>query len=896
MSLTTERRIGPYEISGLIGVGGMGVVYRARDLKLNREVALKVLPTALAQNKMRMARFQREAQILASLNHPGIAAIYGLEESADATPQIQTALVMELVEGPTLADRIARGPIPVDEALPIARQMAEILEYAHEKGVIHRDIKPANIKVSTDGQVKVLDFGLAKALETEGTGSSGIALTQLPTDTAMATQAGVILGTAAYMSPEQARGKPVDKRSDIWSFGCVLFEMLSGTQAIGTAESVTDTLAAVLRGEPEWNLLPPAVGAPVRRLLLRCLEKDARKRLRDIGDARIEIEDEMASLCEPGVDTQAPAPASAPWPRRHLPWLLTGILALACAVALWGLRKKDAVLPGPHLHASIGFPEGWAMIGDSTLAFSRDGRRLAFVLKRDSVAQLHVRPIGQLQATPVPGTDNAYYPMFSPDGEWVAFFSGGKLKKVALAGGTPVSVCDAPHGRGGYWGPDGMIIFSPSYDTPLYRVPAAGGTAEKLTSLDQEQGEGSHRWPELLPDGETILYTVAANGTPSFEDARIVAQSIKTGARRTLVEGGSYPRFLASGHVLYARNRELIALPLDPSSLQPRGKPTPVLDGMRMSIGTGAAGFALSDTGLLAYAPAGAEESNRTLVWVDRGGRPTDIPAPQRPYYRARLSPDGARVALQINTPGDRGIWTFDLRSGQLRRITFAGAHQYPIWSPDGTSLICLLQQVDQGSIVSTPTEGGGSIHPLITSRWIKIPTSISAATGTLAYAEIDPVTRWDIWTVPLQGANKPRPIFRGPSNEADPHFSPDGRWLSFNSNESGQDEIYVVSYPALDRKWQVSVDGGVEAHWSSSGKELFYRSGDRMMALEVSAGATLNPSKPHLLFEGKYEYGYDVSPDGTRFLMIRRSEPEMPVTLLDLIVGWHDEMAGLRP
>ena len=654
MPLQPGTKLGQYGILAKIGAGGMGEVYRARDTKLGREVAIKVLPEEFTQHPQKLARFEREARLLAALNHPGIATLHGLEE-AEGKP----FLVMELVDGETLAERIALGPLPVTEALTLSQQITEALEAAHEKGVIHRDLKPANIKVDPEGHVKVLDFGLAKAFGDDIPESVSSASPTLSRD---ATRTGVILGTAVYMSPEQARGKGVDKRTDIFSFGAVLYEMLTGKKAF-TGEDVSEVLASVIKQEPDWKALPADVPPSVVKLLGRCLTKDRKKRLRDIGDAGSEIEEILAS-------PRTPVASEAAQPRKQmLPWALMGIASVAFLVALW--RPWQPEIPSEssvRLSVQLGagdhqlFPYGnrhGAMV-----VLSPDGKTLAFVGRTpDGISQIYLRSLDSLEATPLSGTEGAGSPFFSPDGQWLAFFSGGALKKVSVSGGAALTIAEVSVGRGGTWGPDDTIVYTPTGTTGLYRVPASGGTPVELTTLRED--ETSHRWPWFLPNGKGVLFIVQAQGE-SFNDATIEAVLLDSGERKVLHRGGTYPRYASSGHLVYAREATLFAMPFDLDRIEPIGEPSPVIEGiLTYGSNNGASYYAFSGDGSLVYVSGvvSLEQVPRELVRVDREGKASPLTETLGDYETPRFSPDGQRLAVRIGDPNQE-VWLLELSRG----------------------------------------------------------------------------------------------------------------------------------------------------------------------------------------------------------------------------------------
>ena len=670
MSLQPGTTLGPYEVLSAIGAGGMGEVYKARDTKLDRDVALKILPDAFVNDPERLARFQREAKVLASLNHPNIAAIYGLEESGDSP-----ALVLEYVPGPTLQDRIAKGPIPLDEALPIARQIAEALEAAHEQGIIHRDLKPANVKVKDDGTVKVLDFGLAKAL---GPDLSDLDAANSPTMTmtAAATKMGVIMGTAAYMSPEQARGKTVDKRADIWAFGVVLWEMLTGRQAFGGTD-ISETLASVLKTDLDLTRLPRATPGPIRKLIRRCVERDRAERLRDIGDARFEIKEALGA---PSVDLAERDAVGQPalW-QRPVPLAFAGLALMALTgLAVWNLTRPAELAP-PRVGRFTLTAPGNEPISVSNLyqdlAVSPDGTKVVYMagLSVPSSA-LTVRPVNQLAGEPLDATtpDMSFNPFVSPDNEWVGFFDNTTktLRKVSILGGPAITLCDigSLRLRGASWGDDDTIIFGTDTPSGLWRVPGGGGEPEELTTVDGEGGGVNHGWPEVLPGGRAVLFTIL---TTDLDTAQIAVADLATGAHRVLVPGGHAPRYAATGHLVYAASGTLRAVAFDLEALEIVGNPVPVLDGV-VTKTSGAANFDLAEDGSLVYLPGSAAggSAERGLMWVDGAGQEEALPPAPGPYLSVSLSPDGSRAALGMNAGENLDIWVAELERGSLTRVT----------------------------------------------------------------------------------------------------------------------------------------------------------------------------------------------------------------------------------
>jgi Tol biopolymer transport system component len=890
MPLSAGTKLGTHEIRSAIGAGGMGEVYQAHDTKLGRDVAIKVLPEAFAHDTERLARFQREAKMLAQLNHSNIATIYGLEQSGGTS-----YLVMELVSGETLAERVKAGPLGI-EALKIAVQIAEALEAAHEKNIIHRDLKPANVKVTPEGKVKVLDFGLAKAFA----GDAGIDdPSNSPTLSAAATMQGTILGTAAYMSPEQARGKTCDKRTDIWAFGCVLYELLSGRQAFH-GETTTEILAAVLRGEPDWQALPETTPLTMRALLRRCLQKEINKRARDAGDARIEIEEALAAPVTTDLTTAAPMKGIRTLGRRAL-ILGLGALLLAAAVAslaTWNLKPSP---PQPVSRLVITLPLGQQMAGmenGPAVALSPDGTHLAYIARQGGIQQIYLRAMDSLEAKPIPGTEGAVIPFFSPDGQWVGYFAGQKLKKVSVSGGSALTIGDATFPHGASWGRQGVIAFSPSIGTSLKQVPDGGGTPQLLTRL--EKGEVNQRWPEFLHDGKAVLFTGAPTNA-SWTNAQVAAQSVGTGERRNLIQAGTQPRYAASGQLVYAQGGSLMAVPFDPQRLAVIGTAVPVLEGVLQSPSSGAAQYSLSATGSLIYIPGGVQADQRRLVWVTRNGAEQPVAAPARAYVYPRLSPDGQRVGVGI-TEEETQNWLYDFSRETLTRFTFGGSvNQNAVWTPDGKWIAIQSNREGPLNIFWQRADGSGGLEHLITSEYDNFPVSWSPDGQLLAFAEVHPTTGYDIWVLRMSD-RKAQPFLRTPFNESNPRFSPDGRWLAYISDESGRFEIYVQPYPGPGGKWQISTEGGAEPMWNPNGRELFYRSGGKMMAVDIATQPSFASGKPRMLFEGQYSPApgatpnYDVSPDGQRFLMLKPVEQAQAATQIVVVQNWFEELKQKVP
>ena len=815
MGLAVGSRLGHYDVTALIGEGGMGQVYQATDTKLKRQVALKILPEAFASDPDRLARFQREAQVLASLNHPNIAAIYGIEE-AEGT----RALVLELVEGPTLADRIARGPISVDEAVPIAKQIAEALEAAHEAGVIHRDLKPANIKVRDDGTVKVLDFGLAKALDTTPDGDPS----QSPTLTAAATQMGLIMGTAAYMSPKQASGEPTDRRSDIWSFGVVVLEMLTGRRQF-EGKTVSHVLASVLKSDPDWTSLPTTTPPPLVRLLHRCFEKEPKRRLRDIGEAVIQLEEAVA---QSAVEPSAPAvvATSAPSWRKTAPLAVGALVVggIVTGLAVWSVTRSVSLASVTRFAVTLqtGTPP------PQSLAFSHDGETVVYAEQ----GRLYRRALDQFDGQYIPGTEGAASAFFSPEDDWVGFFAFPDLKKVALAEGPPMTLVESAGGTigafgGATWGSDDTIVFS-RFTNGLWQVPALGGQAQQLTTPDSDQGESFHALPEFLPGAESLLF----QATGADGEHQIVLLSPKTGERRTLLPG-SRPRYVATGHLLFARGESLWRVPFDGESLEVSGEPFPVLEGLQTN-NNGSSAYAVSAHGSLVYAPGGGVSTpQRTLVWIDREGNEEVLSAPPRAYIYPRISPDGTRVAIEhFVSTSDADIWVWDFARETLTRLTVdPAADEYPVWTPDGERVIFTSRR--DGAIPNpywVAADGTGTAERLAENPNFLYPHTISPDGTRLVMREgVDPA---NLVVMTLDGERRIEPLISAEAfSERNAEISADGRWIAYESNESGQFEIYVRPFPDVDSgRSQISARGGRGAVWARSGEELFYRNLDGVL------------------------------------------------------------------
>jgi eukaryotic-like serine/threonine-protein kinase len=949
MSLSSGSSLGPYSIVGPLGAGGMGEVYRATDTRLKRQVAIKVLPPVLAADPDRLGRFQREAEVLASLNHPHIAAIYGFEDSNGIK-----ALVMELVEGATLADRLAQGPIPVDEALPIARQIAEALEAAHERGIIHRDLKPANIKVREDGTVKVLDFGLAKLAEPGGGASfpPGDAASQAATVMSPATMTGMgmILGTAAYMSPEQARGKPVDKRTDVWAFGAVLYEILTARRAFA-GEDVAETIASVMKTTPYWTALPADAPPHVVTLIQGCLDKDRNSRISDIAVARFLLSDH-ASGSLAGVSASGIAAATAPattsgvrparaaatplW-RQLAPWGVAGFLAMTI-VGMFLDRDPPVAMPVTHLEMNMRPADGLVgsgaapRPGRTAIALSPDGRLAVFAATKGNTTQLYARALDRPEATPVAGTEGGDEPFFSPDGAWIGFRADNKIKKVPVAGGATAVVCDlgtGVRGAGKSWTEDGTIYFSGN--DGIFKVSAGGGTPVTVSEPLGSKGERT-LLPHVLPDGKTLLFTAVIND--QWATAKVVLEPLEPASppgskRRDLLEGAADARYVDTGHLVYMKSGTLMAVPFDLASLQTTGAPVALIENVMQAVNapnfgdeTGAGQFAVSKSGSLLYALGGiGPVRNQSMVWVDRSGvaQPLTAVAPG-PFLSPRLSPDDQKVVVELRRGATRNtdVWLYDVTRGIPTRVTLdTTGGGSAIWSPDGKRLAYAASVGGDGlSVFAIRADGGGQPERLTTEKGFHLPTSwASTPTGeTIATLYRAPANGpRGIWVVPMSGTRTPKPFFESTFALSAPEFSPDGKWMVYTSVEAGSPEVYVQPYPGPGEKIRISTAVGYEPIWIRNGREIVYRSSirenERLVRVFYSVAIrSLSPFQfdpPRPLFKtnpGDYDStspirGWDATADGQRFLMMKpQPSTDKAVTEMHVVLNWTDELKRRVP
>ncbi|MBI3447517.1 MAG: serine/threonine-protein kinase [Acidobacteria bacterium] len=906
MDVKPGTRLGLYEVVAPLGAGGMGEVYRATDARLGREVALKMLPEAFSAEPERLARLEREARLLASLNHPGIAHLYGFETATLDDGRSVHFLVMELAAGEDLLERLKRGAIPVHDALEIAKQIAEGLEAAHENGIVHRDLKPANIRVTPDGKVKVLDFGLAKAYASDpggGRGGSGD-LSQSPTLALAGTMAGVILGTAAYMSPEQARGKAVDKRADIWAFGVVLIEMLTGKRLF-SGETVSDTLAAVLTRDPDFGALPAATPPAIRRLLRRCLQRNPNDRLHDIADARIVLDDALRGAPDEAIV------AGAPGRLPRTAWMIAAGLAVALgigAAAGWMLRRPATSDAAPGARWTLAIPDGLTLSTTESpqIAMSEDGRiQVAVVIGPDSIPRLLIRDRDEFEPRVLAESEHASCPFLSPDGEWIAFTRDAALFKISTGGGPPVRLTKTSgQFRGGTWSRDGFIYLARDSNTALVRVPASGGDdAREVTRLDDGRDERTHRWPHALPDGSAVLFTCDTQASSEFyDDARIEAVRPATGERKVILEGSSEAWYAPGGYLLFARGGSIFAVPFDLRSLEVRGTPAQVAQGVATDVSTGAVQFAAAQSGVATWIP-GIAVLSYGVVWIDRKGTETIVPLPPAPYSQLALSPDGHRLALVGGQGGVSDLWVADLDRGGITRLTFGEFIVGPVWSPDGSRVAfgLRLQKRNDNAwrIEWKPADGSRDAEVLFEGSRIHVPTSFSLDGRTLLFDAVskDAVTK-DILALEMGGTHASRPIVAGPFQKNAGVISPDGRWLAYVSDEGGQPSVFVRPFPGGDGRWQISTPLGDEPRWGRDSRELFYRADGVIYRVPVETARGFSAGRPERFVDrvakGIVPYTYSIAGDGTRILTFRTPKEGGSVRTIYFDAGFAARIGAL--
>jgi serine/threonine-protein kinase len=882
MSLAAGVRLGSYEIIELLGAGGMGEVYKARDTRLDRTVAIKILPSQLASDPQFRERFDREARSISQLNHPHICTLHDVGEH-----QGTAYLVMELLDGQTLARRLERGALAMTEALTIAIQVADALDAAHRAGIIHRDLKPGNI-VLTKGGAKLLDFGLAKTTAPAVTAGHSM----LPTTPQNLTAQGTILGTFQYMAPEQIEGQEADARTDVFAFGCVLYEMVTGRKAF-QGKTQASLLGAILKDEPPpIRQVQPLAPAPLDHVITRCLAKDPDQRWQSAADLAHELKWVAISSSDAGS-------ARLDVGNRRRERLLWGIAVVVASVASgtagWMFTRGNSSRPAAITRAVVPLAsvQTLTLTAFPSIALSPDGRTLVYSRSVGGTSQLHVRAMDELQPRPIPGTEGGLNPFFSPDSQSLGFLSGRSIKTVAFGGGAPLTVFDGVTNlRGADWGDDGWIYFTPHFSQGLWRVPASGGKPEVLTTPDFAAGEKTHRWPCVLPGGKAVLLVVGTSRTTTFDDARIEVLDLGTRIRRTLVQNGTYPRYLPTGHLLYARAGTLVAVAFDARRLELRGSPVTVQDNVSADPAYGFANFGVSGDGSLLYVPGSNGGATRTFVMADRHGTTTPRGDPGS-YSLGRVSPDGTRVATYM-VGATSQIAIADLtRGGSWSRLTYEWDNENPIWTPDGAHLTF---NSNRGgglpNLYSQSADGGGEAERLTTSDHVQRAGSWTPDGKTLAFVDIDPASLTDIWVLRLDD-RKPRPLIKTPFEDDWPAISPDGRWIAYMSNQSGQYEVYVQAFPSGGRRWQVSTGGGVLPFWNPKGGELIYQSAPaagvrHMWAVAVTTSPEFRPGTPERLFETTDRL-FDIMPDG-RFVMLR-SNPPAAVTELEVVFNWFEEV-----
>jgi len=896
--------LGRYRITSKIGEGGMGQVFRAEDDRLHRHVAIKILPPEMSEDPERLARLEREAHALAQLEHPNIAGIYGLEE---ATPEGQqqsiSFLVMQYAEGETLEARLKAGPLPLADSLEIALQIARALEAAHDKGIVHRDLKPANVILSPDGNVKLLDFGLAKAYSASGGGSVSPDLTNSPTLLG-GTRIGVILGTAGYMSPEQARGKVVDRRTDVWAFGCVLFEMLTGRRLF-EGDNITDVLGAIGHRDPDWTALPATTPQAIRTLLERCLRKDANRRIQSVGDVRIAIEE---FLDNPAGHAAVAAPSTpAPAKRRMplVPWVLAAVATIAAIVLAIQARRGPAVQPVSRFSVEIGDSPLYESM--SAIAVTADGGRVALVQAAGAGRRLTVRAMEQVTGTTVLESGNPYNPFFSPDGQWIGVVTPSALLKVPTNGGTALTLAQLSRSRGATWTTDDSIIVAASPASGLSRLPAAGGQLTPLTTLDSAHGEVTHRWPQYVAGADVVIFTSHTTTNGGFDGATIEALNLKTGVRKTVYRGGTYGRYIPTGHLLFVNKDTIFAAPFDIKSLEVTGSPAPVVQEVSYSQSEGSAQFGVADNGTLVYRSGRGASPAYTALWVDGRGEGQPLWDGERSYGEPHLSPDGTKVAFMVLADNNWDVWVYDRLRKVSTRLTFEDGNDGPgIWSPDSQYIAFSSARQGIVNIYRKRADGSGDTERLTDSKETQY---VSSWSGDGKYLLLSHQTNaGDVWVLPLTGDRKPKEFLATRFNETEAAFSPDSRWVAYHSDESGRTEVYVRPFQGAG-KWQVSEGGGGYPRWSGDGRRLFFRDNEGVMSVPIGvAGDSIEVGPPQRAVKGNFRGGvtgilmgslrmpdYDVTRDGSHFVMYPPDAKTVAkAEHVTIVLNWFTELKRL--
>ncbi len=888
MGLTSGTKLGPYEIVSPLGAGGMGEVYRARDIRLDRTVAIKILPTHLADNAGAKERFDREARAISSLSHPNICHLYDVGAQDGIS-----YLVMEYLEGETLADRLRKGSLSLEQVLRVGAEICQGLEKAHRSGVVHRDLKPSNIMLTKSG-AKLMDFGLAKAaVAAVGASSSS---DSLATMSQPLTEQGTIVGTFQYMSPEQVEGKEADPRSDIFSLGAVLYEMVTGKRAFEGKTTASMIAAIIASHPPPISTIQPTSPPMLERLIKSCLAKDPDERLQTAHDVKLELK-WVAEL---------PMGAAVAHSGRRWIWMTASFVLLIVAIFVMAAyftrpgKPQSGTTKRLAIRLSGSAPLALARlapldIGRTSFTLSPNGTQLVYVADLGDTSQLYVRPLDQFEAKPLPGTQGAYGPFFSPDGTWVGFFAENKLKKVSLQGGDPVVLCEARTPHGGSWGPDDTIVFSDEEGDKLLQLSASGGQPRAVPApMNKSLPIGGFFSPQILPTGKSVLVSIPVSANLDF--ARIAVLSLETGELNFVLDGGTSPHYIPTGHLVFTRGKTLMAAPFDLAHLKVTGPAVAVLDGVKTEA-WGAAQFAVSDDGTLVYLPGAAGWIGK-MVSVDRKGAAAPLPLPAQAYGVLKFSPDGQRLAVIVGGATD-DVWIYESTRGAFTRLTTEGFNRDPVWNPDGKRVTFASFREGTSSILQKSADGSGTEERLFTNKYPSSPGSWSPDGSVLAFSESTPTDDDDLWTLPMNGDRTPRPFLQTHFAEWGAAFSPDGHWIAYTSDESGRSEVYLRPYPGPGGKWQISTEGGEEARWSRGG-ELFYRNATKWMAARIHTSPTFSVEKPQVMFEGNYVnvmgIEYDVAPDGRHFVMIEANEPKSPPAELSAVLNWFAELKRLVP